>query len=417
MIIPRTNPFSKRQKVLVISDSPHFLSEAVIVTGTSVAGQNLMGQGSGIGCDDVTFAVTYETGKGLMGQRSGIDSDALTVVVTSDTRHNLMGSKDNRSDRNYQRPKEDETLKFLMKKAGFGSNVAIHGTFGSGLVASANRRVPPSFGSKVKPLSLEESIKLFASQSKKRWYSNSSQGKFLHVKKQRDERQTNEFGLLPIMRHNQIPDVLTPRKKVLNVLHHFRMVFEELDRNKAARCVKSQTDRDTQDILIRDGKQVNGEKRIGVVHGVEVGDNFKYKSQLSIIGLHFNMLGGIDYMNKEGLDLATSIVISQGAAYNDICNANMVVYCGEGHYLKRKNLKPAEDQKMTRGNLALANSMRAKNQVRLIIGRKKMNVKKYVYAGLYLVHEFWNEKGPLGNEVFKFKLLRLPGQTSIHLNY
>lgn len=183
-----------------------------------------------------------------------------------------------------------------MKKAGFGVNVATNGNFRNGPFALAKRVCPPSFGSKVKPLSSEESMKLFASQSRKRPHYDSSHGNLLRVEKERDERQTNQSELFPVMRGSQIPDVLTPREKVLMTLQHFNMVFENLDKDKAARGTTRQTDRCTWDILMRDMKQVNGEKRVGVVPGVEVRDQFKYKAQLNIIGLHFNMSGGIDYM-------------------------------------------------------------------------------------------------------------------------
>lgn len=35
--------------------------------------------------------------------------------------------------------------------------------------------------------------------------------------------------------------------------------------------------------FMRDGRQDNGEKRVGVIPGVEVGDQFKYKTQLYFI--------------------------------------------------------------------------------------------------------------------------------------
>ncbi|KAE8708528.1 Expansin-related protein 1 precursor [Hibiscus syriacus] len=96
-----------------------------------------------------------------------------------------------------------------------------------------------------------------------------------------------------------------------------------------------------------------GKSIIGTVPGVEVGDEFQYFVELNIVGLHRPSQAGIDYV-KQG--------------------------------------KQPEDQKLQRGNLALANSKFVKNPVRLIQGRGKA----YVYDGLYLVVEFKQEPGPHG---------------------
>ncbi|VVB10630.1 unnamed protein product [Arabis nemorensis] len=226
----------------------------------------------------------------------------------------------------------------------------------------------------------------------------------------------NQHGLIPIMQKKRLLNVLPPCEKVRKVFHLFRMILEELERDKAAHFATNKTYLDAQAIIIREGKQVNGEKMVGIVPGVEVGNEFQFKVELNIIGLHFYLSGGIDFMNIEGLDLATSVVASEGTGYNDIFDSNVVIYCGEGMCLKSKNPKVIEDQKMTKGNLSLVNSMITKSPVRVISGRKRMNQKRkqYVYEGLYLVKRYWEEQGPLGNNVFKFKLQRLPGQASIH---
>ncbi|XP_010474266.1 PREDICTED: uncharacterized protein LOC104753761 [Camelina sativa] len=285
--------------------------------------RNLMG---GVGCNDAVG--TVGTGKSSMGQRAEIHSD---------TRVNQMSLEGNTRDHNCQRGKEDEALQCLMKKAGFVSNVSANPSFRSRPFPSAKRMFPPSLPSKVKPLSSEESLKLFASQSRKCRQLDSSQGKLLHMEKQR-------------------------------------------------------------------------ENRIGAVPGVEVGDAFKYKLELKMIGLHFNVFRGIDFMIVDGLYMATSVVISDGAPYKDSFTSGIVTYCGEGDYLKKKKLKPAADQKMERGNLALSNSMRTHRPVRLILGLKNKGEKEYIYRGLYTVEKCWEEEGPLGNKVFKFELHRLPGQ-------
>lgn len=90
----------------------------------------------------------------------------------------------------------------------------------------------------------------------------------------REKAQMNQHGLIPIMRQNRLLRVLTPREKVRKVLHLFRMILEELERDKPAQFATNKIYLDAQAIIIRDGKQVNGEKMVGVVPGVEVGDEF-----------------------------------------------------------------------------------------------------------------------------------------------
>ena len=88
-----------------------------------------------------------------------------------------------------------------------------------------------------------------------------------------------------------------------------------------------------------------------------------------------------------------------------------MVFTGEGGNVINKE-KNAEDQKMIKGNLALANSMRHKREVRVIRGDERWDGKgkHYVYTGLYLVDKYWLEKGVSGKSVYKFKLCRIPGQ-------
>ena len=73
-----------------------------------------------------------------------------------------------------------------------------------------------------------------------------------------------------------------------------------------------------------------------------------------------------------------------------------------------------EDQQLKGGNLALLNSIRAKNPVRVIRGRKLPRASTtYFYDGLYTVEKMWEDKGQVGKRVFKFKLVKMPGQASL----
>lgn len=209
---------------------------------------------------------------------------------------------------------------------------------------------------------------------------------------------------------------LTPREKVLEVLRHFKQVFKQLSRDKEARRggdlfeATARIDIKTLDVLEKMGKRVNTEKRIGSIPGIEVGDEFQYKTELRVVGLHFKTMCGIDYMKIGDVKLATSIVASEGYGYNDKFVSDVVVYTGEGGNVISKE-KQTEDQKLVKGNLALANSMRRKSEVRVIRGEERLDRKgkRYVYDGLYLVNEYWLET-LRGKSVYKFKLCRIPGQ-------
>ncbi|XP_061343939.1 histone-lysine N-methyltransferase, H3 lysine-9 specific SUVH6-like [Gastrolobium bilobum] len=161
---------------------------------------------------------------------------------------------------------------------------------------------------------------------------------------------------------------------------------------------------------INTGKQI-----LGSVPGVEVGDEFQYRVELNIIGLHRQTQGGIDYVKHNGKILATSIVASGGYA-DELDNSDVLIYTGQGGNVMNTDKAPV-DQKLERGNLALKNSSEEKNPVRVIRGYESMdgNGKTYVYDGLYLVDSCWQDMGPHGKLVYKFRLRRIPGQPELAL--
>ncbi|KAI3468262.1 hypothetical protein Pfo_024925 [Paulownia fortunei] len=171
------------------------------------------------------------------------------------------------------------------------------------------------------------------------------------------------------------------------------------------------------------GKEVNTEKQIlGEVPGVEVGDEFQYRVELAVVGIHRLYQAGIDWMKLNGVPVATSIVAS-GAYADDLENADVLIYSGQGGNVIGKSKQP-EDQKLERGNLALRNSISAQTPVRVVRGWKETKavdpldpkpkmVMTYVYDGLYKVKNYWTETGPHGKQVFMFELRRNPGQPEL----
>ncbi|KAA8517847.1 hypothetical protein F0562_015321 [Nyssa sinensis] len=168
-------------------------------------------------------------------------------------------------------------------------------------------------------------------------------------------------------------------------------------------------------ILLNKGIRTNIKKRVGAVPGVEVGDIFFFRMELCLVGLHAPSMAGIDYMSvKITVDeepVAVSIVSSGGYEDNGE-DADVLIYSGQGGNIYRKD-KQIIDQKLERGNLALEKSLHRANEVRVIRGVKDVanpTGKVYIYDGLYKIQESWVEKGKSGCNVFKYKLVRVPGQ-------
>ncbi|RHN51330.1 putative methyltransferase chromatin remodeling SET family [Medicago truncatula] len=103
-------------------------------------------------------------------------------------------------------------------------------------------------------------------------------------------------------------------------------------------------------------------KIIGTVPGVCIGDIFRYRSEMCVIGLNGQPQAGIDYlhasMSSNGQAIATSVVVSDG--YNDDDQGDSIMYFGHG------DMK--QDQKLGRGNLAMVTSIQYEIDVRVIRG-------------------------------------------------
>ncbi|KAL5221040.1 hypothetical protein ABZP36_025753 [Zizania latifolia] len=161
---------------------------------------------------------------------------------------------------------------------------------------------------------------------------------------------------------------------------------------------------------------------VGNVRGVEVGDEFLYRVELAIVGIHRPYQGGIDATDHNGVFVAISIVASGVYPY-ELSSSGELIYTGSGG-------KPAgkkdEDQKLERGNLALCNCIKTETPVRVIHGFKRRNreddghsrtnqFSTFTYVGLYRVVDFRREGQP-GSRVFKYRLQRIPGQPELPLH-
>ncbi|XP_076946382.1 histone-lysine N-methyltransferase, H3 lysine-9 specific SUVH4-like [Bidens hawaiensis] len=167
-------------------------------------------------------------------------------------------------------------------------------------------------------------------------------------------------------------------------------------------------------------------KRFGHLPGVDVGYQFYSRAEMVALGLHSHWLNGIDYMGlsyktMEGFKgytfpIAIAIVLS-GQYEDDQDNYEDIVYTGQGgnHFTGGKH--QFKNQEMSRGNLALKNSMEQSIPVRVIRGHTGGNhFKIYTYDGLYTVSEFWPAEGVSGFVVYKYRLKRLEGQPILTSN-
>ncbi|XP_060181482.1 histone-lysine N-methyltransferase, H3 lysine-9 specific SUVH5-like isoform X2 [Lycium barbarum] len=217
----------------------------------------------------------------------------------------------------------------------------------------------------------------------------------------------SNHGLLTEYEHTQ------KVKEVRETLKLFDDLYTKLLRENKAEKHEGQSKRclhiEAAMSLKNQKKWVNCEWNFGHVPGVKIGDQFRFRAELVMIGLHHQFIKGIDYANINGKDVATSIVDS-GRYENEALSSQTFIYVGQGGNPKVYVNARMEDQKLERGNLALKNSVELGNPVRVICGRKRMNGKKsdirYIYDGLYTVTKCWQEKGPTGKYVFKFELKR-----------
>ncbi|XP_038687012.1 histone-lysine N-methyltransferase, H3 lysine-9 specific SUVH6-like [Tripterygium wilfordii] len=209
------------------------------------------------------------------------------------------------------------------------------------------------------------------------------------------------------------------RNKVRETLRLFQALCRKLLREAEAKPADRHRRIDCQaaKILKDKNRYINTDKIIGSVPGVEVGDEFQYRVELNIIGMHRLTQGGIDYMKHGGISLAVSVVASGG--YDNELDSDVLTYTGSGGNVANGSNKEHVDQKLERGNLALANSKNAQNPIRVIRGEdwafdtSDARGRTYVYDGLYLVEDYWEQIGPHGSKVFKFRLTRIPGQPEL----
>uniref|UniRef100_A0A7N0V4K4 Uncharacterized protein n=1 Tax=Kalanchoe fedtschenkoi TaxID=63787 RepID=A0A7N0V4K4_KALFE len=170
-------------------------------------------------------------------------------------------------------------------------------------------------------------------------------------------------------------------------------------------------------ILTSNNFKTNTRKRIGNVPGIEIGDIFFYRIEMCLVGLHSLPMAGIDFLSAkgegDGEPLAVSIVSSGG--YDDaVDDEDVLIYSGQGGIVNKVQVA---DQKLEKGNLALEKSLHRGNEIRVIRGfpdpsNPNTATRIYVYDGLYKITKSWTETVNSRGSIFKFQLVRSPGQPS-----
>ncbi|KAI8001306.1 Histone-lysine N-methyltransferase, H3 lysine-9 specific SUVH5 [Camellia lanceoleosa] len=153
--------------------------------------------------------------------------------------------------------------------------------------------------------------------------------------------------------------------KVRETLRLFQAICRKLLQGEEAKprqqgCPSKRIDLLASQIVRAKGKEANtGKNIIGSVPRVEVGDEFQYRVELALVGIHHLYQAGIDYINQGEMIIATSIV-ALGGYPDDLDNLDVLIYSGQGGSAVGRD-KQHKDQKLERGNLALKNSITANN--------------------------------------------------------
>ncbi|XP_013395770.1 E3 ubiquitin-protein ligase UHRF1-like [Lingula anatina] len=222
------------------------------------------------------------------------------------------------------------------------------------------------------------------------------------------------------------PQSNTPTKKrVIEETDKEYGSVHEVGRRRRSLRVRGKTPEETAELEDEEDEEYTPKKiypkrenSYGAIEGVDVGFIWETRMECSRAGIHRPPVSGI-HGGEHG---AYSIALSGG--YDDNVDlGECFTYTGEGGRDLRgtkanpKNLRTApqsKDQTLTRGNLALYNSVESGHPVRVIRGYKLTSSfapeEGYRYDGLYTVTKAWFSTGVSGFGVWRFALKRCPDQ-------
>jgi putative restriction endonuclease len=141
------------------------------------------------------------------------------------------------------------------------------------------------------------------------------------------------------------------------------------------------------------------------------GSLFESRTELNASRVHAPTQAGISGSQTEG---AESIVLS-GGYEDDADHGDVIIYTGHGGRDPITG-QQTHDQPFTRGNRALALSKQNGLPVRVIRGSNHDTPYSppsgYSYDGLYVVEDFWHEVGRSGFIIWRFRLVKIPEETT-----
>jgi putative restriction endonuclease len=154
-------------------------------------------------------------------------------------------------------------------------------------------------------------------------------------------------------------------------------------------------------------------KFFGTPDGVNVGSLFIDRRELHESFVHRPTQAGISGTKAEGAD---SIVISGGYGDDDD-HGDYIIYTGHGGRSNGQTRHTSDQSIDAPGNAGLITSRVEGFPVRVTRGAHAGNPYAppvgYQYAGLFLVSDYWIERGEGGFLVVKFRLDRIPEQASL----
>lgn len=135
------------------------------------------------------------------------------------------------------------------------------------------------------------------------------------------------------------------------------------------------------------------------------GSCFASREELSRAGVHRPRVAGISGRGHEGAD---SVVLA--GRYEDADDSgDIILYTGHGGRDPRSG-RQVSHQTLIRGNLALATNKMSGLPVRVIRGATLRSPSSpetgYRYDGLYLVADYWRERGSSGFYIWRFQLIK-----------
>jgi putative restriction endonuclease len=146
----------------------------------------------------------------------------------------------------------------------------------------------------------------------------------------------------------------------------------------------------------------------GEISGYPEGSFFEDREAVRLAGLHRHGMAGISNPPKQPAD---AIVVS-GGYVDDEDHGDIIIYTGQGG--RATQGKPASDQTLTKGNLALMENRDQGVPVRVIRGasgdKKFSPVSGYRYDGLYEVEDGWIDDSRAGKKIYRFRLKKLSAE-------